>query len=87
MKLKNGLIFSTLEGQTVVVAAGEAGEGFKGMMKMNETAAFLAKLMQNEQTEDALTEALLEIYDVTPDVARRNVRYVVKQLGDLGLLE
>ncbi len=87
MKLKPGLIFSSLNGETVVVAAGAAGEHFKGMMKMNETAAYLAGMLQTEQTEEELVLALLSQYEVDRETAVRNVRYVVKQLTTLGLMD
>ena len=87
MRLKTGVILTKLEGETVVVAVGAAGEAFRGMMKMNETAAFLTELLKSEQDEDSLVASLLDEYDVDDATARRNVRYVVNQLSELGLME
>ena len=87
MRLKTGVILTKLEEETVVVAVGEAGKAFRGMMKMNETAAFLTELLKEEQDEDSLVAHLLSEYQVDEDTARRNVRYVVNQLSELGLME
>ena len=64
MKLKTGVILTKLEEETVVVAVGEAGKAFRGMMKMNETAAYLTELLKGEQDEDSLVEHLLAEYQV-----------------------
>lgn len=87
MKLKTGVILTKLDGQTVAVAVGEAGKVFKGMMKMNETAAFLTEKLQSERTERELVDCLLEEYRVDEETALRNVRYVVDQLSGIGLIE
>ena len=87
MRLKTGVILTKLEEETVVVAVGEAGKAFRGMMKMNETAAFLTELLKEEQDEDGLVGHLLREYQVDAETARRNVRYVVNQLSELGLME
>lgn len=87
MKLKTGVILTKMQDETVAVAVGEAGSVFKGMIKMNETAAFLAEHLQNEQTEDGLVSLLLSEYRVSEEDARRNVRYVVAQLTKIGLID
>ena len=63
MKLKDGLILSQVGGQAVVVPVNEDLD-LNTMIKLNETGAFLWKLMQAETSEDALVEALLAEYDV-----------------------
>ena len=54
MKLKSGVIINEINGEYVAVAAGEAGKAFNGMIKMNGTAAFIAKTLQNETDEDGI---------------------------------
>lgn len=85
MKLKHGLILSQVGGQAVVVPVNEDLD-LNTMIKLNETGAFLWKLMQAETSEDALVEALLAEYDVDEATARGCVNRFVGKLRDHGFL-
>lgn len=85
MKLKDGLILSQVGGQAVVVPVNEDLD-LNTMIKLNETGAFLWKLMQAETSEDALVEALLAEYDVDEATARGCVNRFVGKLRDHGFL-
>lgn len=87
MKLKSGIIINELHGDYVAVAAGEAGRAFNGMIKMNGTAAFIAKTLQNEIDEDGVVEALCGEYEVDAETARENVRAVIEKLRSVGLID
>lgn len=87
MKLKSGIIINEFNGDYVAVAAGEAGRAFNGMIKMNGTAASIAKALQNEIDEDGIVAALCEEYDVDAETARENVRAVVTKFRSVGLID
>ncbi len=87
MKLKSGIIINEINGEYVAVAAGEAGKVFNGMIKMNGTAAFIAKVLQTETSEDGVVDAICAEYDVDSETARVNVRAVVAKLESAGLIE
>ena len=87
MKLKSGVIINEMNGEYVAVAAGEAGKAFNGMIKMNGTAAFIAKLLQNDISEDGIVDAICAEYDVDAETARVNVRAVVEKLASAGLVD
>ncbi len=87
MKLKIGVIINEINGEYVAVAAGEAGKAFNGMIKMNGTAAFIAKTLQTETDEDGIVNAICAEYDVDAETARANVRAVVEKLASAGLIE
>ena len=86
MKLLEGVFVTQNDGDYVAVTVGKAGEKFSGMIRMNGSAAYVVNLLQTEQTEDSLVEALLAEYDVSDEVARANVRSVVEKLQNAGLL-
>ena len=87
MKLKEGIILSKMDDAYVAVAAGEAGKSFSGMVRMNETAAFIFEHLKEETDVDRLTAELLAAYDgVTEEMARRSAESVVAQLSEAGLL-
>ena len=87
MKLKNGVIINEINGEYVAVAAGEAGKAFNGMIKMNETAAFIAEVLKKEIDEDGVVAAICAEYEVDSEIARENVRAVVAKLESAGHIE
>ena len=87
MKLKSGIIINEINGDYVAVAAGEAGKAFNGMIKMNGTAAFIAKALQTETDEDGIVAALLAEYEVDGETARQNVRAVIEKFKAAGLID
>ena len=65
----------------LAVPVGETSKHFHGMIRLNETGAFLWKLMaEKDITEDELVEALLAEYDVEHEIAERDVHAVVEML-------
>lgn len=87
MKLKDGLIVSEMDGEYVGVGFGEAGKSFGGMMRMNKTAAVIVERLQSEATEEQLVKALTDRFEVDEAVALENVRKIVDQLKDAGVIE
>ena len=86
MKLKNGLLLSEIAGKTVVLPV-EGDIDLNTVITLNETGAFLWKLLQNETTEDELVAALLNEYDVDEALARKSVQTFVGKLQKNGLVD
>lgn len=87
MKLLTDVIISEVNGEYVAVATGKTGKKFNGMVRMNGTAAFIAKKLKSETSEDGIVAALLEEYDVTEEIARKNVKEVIDKFKEIGILE
>lgn len=87
MKLKEGLFTQTYRGKQLLLASGAAAASFRGIVRSNETAAFIVDRLKTETTEDAIVAALLEEYQVTPEIAARDVRRIVEKLNSIGALE
>lgn len=87
MKLKEGLLLRQLGDSFVVVPVGQAAIDLRGMISLNGTGAFLWKCLQNEQTEQALTEALTETYEVDEAVAAADVKRFIELLAANELLD
>ena len=65
----------------LAVPVGETSKHFHGMIRLNETGAFLWKLMaEKDCTEGELVEALLSEYEVEREIAERDVHNVVELL-------
>ena len=71
----------------VAVPVGETSKTFHGMVRLNETGAFLWKKMTGKDCSEAdLVEALLGEYDVAREIAERDVHRVVEMLRENGIL-
>lgn len=86
MKLKEGLIFHAVGEEHMAVATGEAAKSFNGIIRNNETAAYIFELLQEEITEENIVEAMCERYDAPKDVIASDVADVVERIRKAGLL-
>ena len=85
MQIKKDFTIQKVGASYVAVAVGETSKSFHGMVRLNETGAFLWKLMaEKDCTEEGLVEALLAEYEVERDVAARDVRALVELLAQNG---
>lgn len=87
MKLKDGFITYNTGEENLLVATGEAGKSFNGIVRNNETAAFIAELLKNEITEDEIVNKILETYEVDEKTARNDVNKLLNVFRTEGFLE
>lgn len=80
MKLKEGFLLREVAGQYLVISTASDLNANK-MVTLNETGAFLWKLMESETSEEVLTAALLTEYDVDEATARKSVTTFVQTLN------
>ena len=78
----------TLAGQTVVVAFGEASRTFHGMIKLNDTGAFIRDLLASGvSNEEEIVTRMAEEYEVELEVLRQDVSRILSALTEAGVLE
>ena len=70
----------------VAVPVGETSKTFHGMVRLNETGAFLWEKMKKDCSEADLVEALLAEYEVSRETAERDVHRVVELLRENNIL-
>lgn len=87
MKIKKGLILKEVAGNYLVVAVGSAVKTVKGMITLNETGAFLWKLVEQGTDRADLIKNLLNEYEVDEQTASKDVDTFIKSLEDAKLLE
>ena len=86
MKIKKGYILREVAGNYIVVAVGEAVKNFNGIINLNETGAFLWKLMaEKDISEEELVEALLAEYEVSREMAAADVHRLVESMREAQL--
>ncbi len=87
MKIKNGFVLEPVGGAYIAIAVGDEAVSSNALIRMNGTGAFLWNLLsEGEHTEDSLLSALLSEYEVSEDIAKRDIAAFVKKLSDSGLL-
>ncbi len=87
MKLKEGIVLGNVDGENFAIATGKAMKNFNGVIHNNKTAAYIFELLQTEQTEDSIVEAMLEKYDVDEATVREDVRRIINIIKDAGVLD
>ena len=87
MKLKDGVIFTKVADETIVVTVGEAAEAFRGMIKLNSTGAFVAEHMLQETTREELMALLRQEYEIDEATAGIAVDSVVEKFQSVELIK
>ena len=81
MQIKKDFTIQKVGGSYVAVAVGESSKNFHGMIRLNETGAFLWKMMAEcDCTEEELVEALLGEYEIDRETAAKDVRGMIENL-------
>ena len=86
MKLKKGFITHMLGDEQIMVAAGPAAQEFHGLVRSNETAAFIIDCLKSDVSESDIIAQILEVYDVDPETAQRDVRAILEKLREIGAI-
>lgn len=87
MKLKDGIVTNSIDGESFAIATGNAAKQFNGLVKNNSTAAFIFELLKKEQTEDSIVNAMLEKYDVDEATVKADVKELIELLKSKNLIE
>lgn len=86
MKVKNGFLLRQVGEQYVVVAVGEESRNFNGIIRLNETGAFLWENLQQDIPEKELVRIMLLEYDIDGATAEADVRNFIETLKEADLL-
>ncbi|MBQ9734595.1 MAG: PqqD family protein [Clostridia bacterium] len=87
MKIKEGFILREVAGNYIVVAVGDAVKGFNGVINLNETGAFLWRILEKGSDEKGMLDALLAEYDVSEEIAAKDVKTFIDKLTEAGLVK
>lgn len=87
MKIIPGLKIRQIAGEWVIIIQGKNVSDMTKVINLNETSKFLwDSVIDKEFDEEFLVSALLENYDVTEDIARRDVKAWLEKAEKAGLL-
>lgn len=87
MKLNKEIMLGNIDGRDFAIATGKLAKSFNGIINNNPTANFIFTLLQTEQTEDSIVEAMLQKYDASEEEIRADVKEVLEIIRNAGILE
>ena len=86
MKLNSNFITHTTKGEHYMVSTGDIE--FKGILKNNNTAAFIIECLKSEVTENEIIERLLKKYSNTNyEIVKKDVHDIIDKLNSIGAIE
>lgn len=84
MKLKNTFITHISNGEQILV---DASGKFSGLIRNNETAAFIVECLKKETTVEEIVDQMYKEYDASKEVLLKAVNDVVLQLRKAGAID
>ncbi len=86
LKIKDGFILREVSETFIVLAVGARVKEFNGMITLNETGAYLWKILEKGSTKEELVKALIKEYDVAEELANKDVDAFINKMKGAGLL-
>lgn len=87
MKIKEGFLLRNIAGGYHVIAVGEAAKNFNGIVHLNETGAFLWKLLEDGADSEKLIDSLVKQYGIDKEKAKIDAACFVAKLKEAELVE
>ena len=87
MKIKDGFVLREVAGSFIVVAVGEAVKTFNGLINLNETGAFLWRILEKGAEKEDLIAQLLAEYEVDEKTAASDVDNFINKLSEAKLVK
>ncbi|MEE1173566.1 MAG: PqqD family protein [Ruminococcus sp.] len=87
MRIKKDFVLRKVADVYVVVPVNSLTLDFNGIINLNETGAFLFKLLQSGADKQELVNKLLEEYEVEPEKASADIDVFLEKVKDADILE
>lgn len=85
MKINSGFLAHDDGNNKLLVSTGASD--FSGLVRSNETAGFIIGCLEKDTTEDEIVAKMLEKWEVSDEIARRDVRKIVNELKSIGAID
>ena len=87
MKIKEGFVLRKVADSWMAVPIGKMAGEIQGLIALNETAADIWNILQEDHTEEEVVNILTLHYDEKPEVLLENVKEFVEELDIRGMLD
>lgn len=86
MRIRESFILRKIAGTKVIIPVENSVADLDGIIAVNDTAAFLFEILQEEVSMDALVDRLMEEYEVSMEEAKNDVKWFVDVLSERNML-
>lgn len=86
MIIKKELITREIAGETILVPVGKTVFESHGLFVLNELGAFIWDILPRVNSEEEICKAVLEEYDVSPEVVAADVAEFLGQLRQMDII-
>lgn len=88
MKIKNNHKIREIAGEKIIVMQGTYGEDMTKVISLNASSEYLLNALANKDfTTDDVAQLLLERYEVSEEIAKKDSQAWVTKLIECGLIE
>ena len=85
MRIKEGYILQEIAGTYMVIPTGKE-DGLKRLITLNETGAFMWRLLETGMSRDEIVDKTEEEYDAPREVIARDVNLLLDRMREAELL-
>ncbi|MCI6190084.1 MAG: PqqD family protein [Clostridium sp.] len=86
MKIKDGFVVREILDSYMAVPVGERTRDVHGVIALNETGAFLWKMLEEDTSEDKLIASMVKEYEITEETAKDDIKEYLSFLREKGWL-
>ena len=87
MKIRDTFILKSVAGENLVVPIGSKNISFNAVITLTESGKLLWNVLEKDTTKENLVEALIGEYDVSREIAERDVEVFIRSLKENDILE
>lgn len=87
MKIKKDFVLRKLAGGYVATAVGSAASEFRGIIKLNETGAFIWRELEGGATIDELCNKICSNYNIDSQTAKSDCELIIEKLKKCGAID
>ncbi|MBE6109003.1 MAG: PqqD family protein [Erysipelotrichaceae bacterium] len=85
MKLKSEYVTYPVDDKEIMVGTGTSS--FKGIVKMNASAAFIISCLKEETDEENILDQMMKKYDADQETMKKDIARVLETLRNIGALD
>ena len=86
LKIKDGFVVREILDSYMAVPVGERTRDVHGVIALNETGAFLWKMLEKDTSEDKLIASMVKEYEITEKTAKDDIKEYLSFLREKGWL-
>ena len=87
MKAKKGFVMRCIVDEYIIMPTDDNIDRFEGTVILNSVSAFIWEKLHQDTTREMILEALLDEFDVTPQLAGSSLDDVLQRFMEYGMIE